>query len=801
MTHETQTTKSCCSGHASAPAPTIHKDPVCGMTVDPATARARVEHNGTTIYFCCQGCANKFSANPAAYQEPAQIEVRLQRASIKASTVSTASAEGYTCPMHPEVHSAIPGDCPDCGMPLEPLMPSADDDGSAEVDNCANRLRWSATLTVPLAILSMTHMLGTGGTAGGIAGLSHLASCWLQFLLATPVVVWAALPFFKRGVSSVRNRSLNMFTLLSLGIGIPYVYSLVSLIVVSLFQSGEADQHMVYFESAGVITTLAWLGQFLEAKARVRSSSAVRDLVKLMPSTATVLGLDGSESTVAVADISVDARVRVRPGECVPVDGIVLEGVSSVDESMLTGEPIPTGKEVGSEVSAGTINGTGSLIVQAKRIGGSTLLSQIVNLVSQAQRSRVPAQQLADKVSAIFVPAVILIALLTLGGWWMAGAGVVAALSAAVAVLVVACPCALGLATPMSIVVAAGRAARAGVLFKEARSLQLLAGVDTVVLDKTGTLTQGKPKLVRTVATGSLPEKELLALAASVEAESEHPLAAAVLAAFEGTKSGGCCSSKSGAGMSACKDFSSKPGAGIRGTVAGRVVVVGTPAYLGELGIDCSKLTSADAGGYETSVFVGVDGQCEGRLDFADELRPDVAAAVKELQQRGMRVVIASGDNIRAVQFVGTALGVKDVHASLLPADKAALVKELQSQGAKVAMAGDGVNDAPALVQADVGIAMASGTDIAVHSADIVLVNSDVHGVVRAHKVSNAMVTNIRQNLVLAFGYNLIAIPVATGVLAHVIGFALDPMVAAAAMSVSSVAVIANALRLRNLSL
>jgi Cu+-exporting ATPase len=813
MTQETHTPKHCCcsSGGTSnepvpanepvpvpilvpapIPVPVKQIDPVCGMTVDPATAKAKVDFQDKTFYFCCQGCATKFSANPTSYlqprqaEEPRQIEERVQRSSIKQS-----SANGYTCPMHAEVHSAIPGDCPSCGMPLEPVLPSAtDDNGASEVKEISRHLSWSAALTFPLVLVSMTHMLGMGQETGTGNGISHLLNCWVQFALASPVVLWSALPFFRRGWSSIVNRNLNMFTLLSLGIGIPYMFSAVSLLAVTFIFPQGAEQHVVYFESAAVIATLAWVGQLLEARARSRSSGAVRELVGLMPATACVIAANGAEEIVLVSDMSLPAKVRVRPGERVPVDGSVIDGVSSVDESMLTGEPLPVLKQSGNQVCAGTINGNGSLVIQAERLGSDTLLSQIVQLVSQAQRTRVPIQQLADKVAAVFVPVVVLIALSTLASWLFAGVGVSQALSAAVTVLVVACPCALGLATPMSIVVAAGRAAKAGVLFKEARSLQLLAEIDTLVVDKTGTLTQGAPRLVNTV-TVNMSKHELLALAASLESQSEHPLAAAVVTA----------NADNGAVTVPCEGFVSTPGGGVAGMVSERMVAVGSAAYLESFGIDCSGVPASTSASPGTSVFVAVDGNCEGRLDFADEIRSNAAASLAALRRNGIRVVMATGDSQQAAQFIATALGITEVHAAMLPADKASLVKTLQSDGAKVAMAGDGINDAPALAQANVGIAMGTGTDIAIESADIVLVKGDVEGIVRAQKVSRAMVRNIAQNLALAFGYNLIAIPVATGMFAHVLGFAVDPMAAAVAMSVSSVLVIANALRLRSLVL
>lgn len=773
--------RSCCEGmtEVDVTIPQAETDPVCGMKVDPTTASATRVWEGKTYHFCHEGCARKFATNPASYLAPGT------QGRAEPALESADEADTYTCPMHPEILADGPGDCPDCGMPLEPTLPGADD-GSEEIGETADRVRWSALFTIPLVLVSLTHMLGMSRMSGVAHGdFSHLASCWLQWVLATPVVLWVARPFFQKGWASVQNRSLNMFTLLSLGIAIPYVYSLVSLVVVTVLARQATPDHMVYFESSAVIATLAWLGQWLETRARVRSASAVRGLIALAPSEATVLMPDGTEALVSVTDIAPHAKVRVRPGEHIAVDGRVTHGTSSVDESMLTGEPIPAAKGPGSHVSAGTINGNGSLVIDAEHVGSETLLSRIVSLVSQGQRSRVPVQRLVDRVASIFVPFVVTVAAGTFGTWLANGGTLLQALSASVAVLVVACPCALGLATPMSIIVAAGRAARAGVLFKEARSLQLLSGIDTLVIDKTGTLTFGKPRMVYATTAGRFGTAELLALANSVEAQSEHPLATAVMAA---------CAER-GLSLPACVEFESTPGLGVQGLVTGHAVAVGSKAYLEILGVDTDEFEPGTNG--VTSVFVAVDGEYGGRLDFADEIRPSSATAVEALRDSGVRVVMASGDSHGAAEWVGAALGIAEVHAGMLPADKADLVRRLRGEGARVAMAGDGINDAPALACADLGIALASGTDIAVHAADIVLINSDVSGIVRARKVSRAMVHNIVQNLVLAFGYNLLAIPAAAGLLYPVIGLVIDPMVAAAAMSVSSLLVIANALRLR----
>jgi Cu+-exporting ATPase len=785
------------------------------MTVEEQSARGEWQHEGVNYYFCCPGCATKFSTNPSAFLNTREFvevtltfgagkrsaqgesevgfidktnDVRKAKADVASPSDSNVS-NTYTCPMHSDVTSSGPGDCPACGMPLEASMPGAGDDGKAEIQESLKRLGLSAVLAVPVAFLNMAEMSAHGMQVSAVAGLSVLQNGWLQLALSTPVVLWAAKPFFERGWSSVRNRSLNMFTLLSLGIGLPYIYSL-SLLIWLTCRSFALVEQPVYFESAVVIASLAWFGQFLEARARVRSSSAVRELVALMPTEATALLSDGSEKNVSIKDIAIDAKLRVKPGERIPVDGVTIDGGSSVDESMFSGEAMPVFKEIGSKVCAGSINGNGTLVVQAKQLGSDTRLAQIVDMVSRAQRSRMPVQQLADRVASVFVPTVLVIAILTPLAWCATGGGLTHGLSAALAVLVVACPCALGLATPMSIVVAAGRAAKAGILFKEARSLQLLASVTTVVLDKTGTLTAGIPRLVNTHLKGGMNADELLALVASVESRSEHPLASAVMAASAKLL------------IPPCQQFTSTPGGGVTGSVASRKVVVGTPAFLRKMGVDGSDdLQEKASADFLTAVFVAVDGKCEARIDFADELRPGAADSVRELVQQGIKVVMATGDSKEIAKKVAAVVGITEYHFRLLPGDKADLVRKLQEDGVKVAMIGDGINDAPALVQADVGISMASGTDIAVHSSDIVLVNSDIRGILKARQISRAMLRNIKQNLVLAFSYNMLAIPVATGLLVPVFGFALDPMLAAGAMSLSSVAVIANALRLRGLKL
>lgn len=783
----------CCSGEKTESKPDQHIDPVCKMTVAAATAKATYELDGVSYFFCCQGCADKFKASPDVYLKAAEaVSVSITPSSRKPAPVKI-STSGYTCPMHPEIITDGPDDCPLCGMALEPMMPSAvDESADEELKDTTKRLALSAAFTVPVVLLPMSHMLGMGtahDTTATSGFNSHLLNCWAQFALATPVVAYAAIPFFARGAKSLSGFNLNMFTLLSLGIGLPYLYSLLSLLAVT-FAAGEAShEHIVYFESATVIATLAWVGQLLEAKARIKSTSAVRELVTLLPTDATVLLPDGSEVKMPIADLSIHARVKVRPGERIAVDGTVVEGRGSVNESLLTGEPMPVLKETGSNVSAGTINVDGSLVIDAERIGTETLLSQIVQLVSQAQRSRVPVQKMADKVSSVFVPSVLAISALTMAGWLAVGASLPVAMSLALAVLVVACPCALGLATPMSIVVASGVAAKAGVLFKEARSLQLLAECDTLVIDKTGTLTDGTPRVSSVVTLSNMLPHEVLAFAAALEHKSEHPLATAVVTANKGKA------------ILDCTDFASSAGLGITGSVTNKKVAVGSSRFLEELSINLAAQSTNGGDSNLTSVFVAVDGLCVGRIDFDDAIRPEAQAAIQELQKRGLKIVMATGDGMGAANHVATALGITQVHASLLPSAKAALVKELQSAGAKVAMAGDGINDAPALAQAGVGIAMGAGADVALQAADIVLIQNDIQGLVKAHKVSRAMLSNITENLWLAFGYNLVAIPLATGLFASTLGFTLDPMAAAVGMSLSSVLVIGNALRLKAIKL
>lgn len=782
----TQAPKPCCSGDGH-PIPGA-LDPICGMTVDKAAAAAFREYNSERYYFCSEHCAVAFEKDPAGSLLDSRSNSQAKRTSetlAMANEPSLVARTGFICPMHPEVQADKPGDCPICGMPLEAVMPT--DDGGNEARAIAKRFMLSASLSVPVALISMGqmfHVLPGGDTAHGATGL---ALEWLQFLLATPLVTYLSAPFFSRGLASLRG-NLNMFSLLSLGIGIPYVASVIFLLTKTFQPSVTHGMQMVYFESSAVIATLAWLGQYLEARARQSSSSAVRELLSLAPTEATLI-VDGKESRVPISEVKKGDKIRVKPGERVAVDGIVREGTSAVDESMLTGEPLPAVKQPDARVFAGTMNTNGALIVEVDQVGGETLLSKIAGLVSEAQRSRVPVQQLVDRLAAVFVPFVAIVAAASFVGWMLAGAGLQWALSAATAVLVVACPCALGLATPMSIVVAAGRAAKAGVLFKEARSLEALVSLDTLIIDKTGTLTKGKPAVVEIYPQPNVAADDVLAMAAAIEALSDHPFARAIVAAY----------AIRGLPIATCVDFGSTPGGGATGKVHGETIVVGSPAFLESQGVAVPPVARTTHGG--TIVHVARDKNYLGGIELADALRETSSFAVSALKKMGLDVVIASGDSEDAVKAIAKATGIERFFARQLPADKAQLIKSLQAEGKKVAMAGDGINDAPALAQADVGIALSAGTDIAVHAADIVLMQNDIAGIVRAIKISRAMMTNIKENLFLAFAYNVIAVPAAAGAFVTLGGGLLDPMTAALAMSLSSVAVILNALRLKGVRL
>jgi P-type Cu+ transporter len=692
----------------------------------------------------------------------------------------------YTCPMHPQVRQHQPGNCPVCGMALEPLEPAATEDGtSPELRDMWRRLWIGALLTAPLLVWAM---------AGDLAGSEARISGWIELALATPVVLWAGAPFFARAWDSLRNRSLNMFTLIALGIGTAYLYSLIATVAPGLFPAALRAAHgsvPLYYEAAAAITVLALLGQVLELRARERTGSSLRALMKLAPQTAHRIGGDGSEQEVPLGHVHPGERLRVRPGDSIPVDGEVLSGASSVDESMITGESMPVAKSAGATVIGGTLNGTGSLVIRAQRVGADTVLAHIVRMVSDAQRSRAPIQRLADVVSAWFVPAVILVALLSFAGWlhWGPVPALSYALVAAVAVLIIACPCALGLATPISIMVGVGRGANAGVLIRNAEALERLEQVDTLVIDKTGTLTEGRPRVIAAEAAEGFDETTLLSLAASVERSSEHPLAAAIVAAALAR----------GLAPEEATAFSSITGRGVSARVGGREVTVGnaqlseSAAAAGAVAQRADRYRAAGA----TVMYVSVDGRLAGILAVADPIKASTAAALQKLRAGHMRIVMLTGDHRSTAEAVAGQLGITDIEAELLPEQKLAVVRRLRSAGRVVAMAGDGVNDAPALAAADVGIAMGTGTDVAMQSAGVTLLKGDLAGIARARALSRATMRNIRENLVLAFAYNALAIPLAAGALYPAFGVLLSPMVAAAAMSLSSVSVIGNALRLR----
>ena len=764
-------------------------DPVCGMGVDPSQAAASAEYAGRPFFFCSLGCRDRFEAEPARYAKIGNGTTHVQGLAPKSETPPSAPKEKveWTCPMHPEIVRDAPGNCPICGMALEPRTATGDEGENPELSSMRRRLWVCAGLSVPLFAIAMRDLLPSLGHAGSWI-------VWLELALATPVVLWGGWPFFVRAVESVRNRSLNMFTLIGLGVAVAYLYSLVAALLPAVFPPSFRDaagQVGVYFEAAAVIVTLVLLGQVLELSARSRTGAAIKALLDLAPKTARRIGPDGSEADVPLEEVQVGDRVRVRPGEKVPVDGVVLEGTTSVDESMITGEPIPVEKKAGDRLIGATVNGTGSVILRAERVGAETMLSQIVRMVADAQRTRAPIQKLADVVAGYFVPAVIAIAVVTfvVWGFWGPAPRMAHALINAVAVLIIACPCALGLATPMAIMVATGKAARSGVLFRNAEAIETMRKVDTLVIDKTGTLTEGKPRLVSVAAAAGSTEEEVLRLAAAVERASEHPLAAAILLGAEERK----------IRPEKAEEFRSVTGKGVTGTVGGRAVALGNRALLDELGIDPGELgTRAESMRTkgETAMFVAVDGAIAGVLAVADPIKPTSAEAIRTLQADGVRVVMITGDSKTTAQAVASRLGIEEVEAEVLPEKKVDAVKKLQASGRSVAMAGDGINDAPALAQAEVGIAMGTGTDIAMESAGVTLLRGDLMGIVRARALSRATMRNIKQNLFFAFVYNSLGIPVAAGVLYPFFGLLLSPMIAAAAMSFSSVSVIGNSLRL-----
>ncbi|MBX5169681.1 heavy metal translocating P-type ATPase [Rhizobium sp. NZLR1b] len=757
------------------------KDPVCGMDVDRSTAKHFLKVEGEKYYFCSAGCQTKFDADPPVYRDG-------KRPPAKPAPKGTL----YTCPMHPEVISDRPGDCPKCGMALEPAgIPPADEGPSPELVDFVRRLWVSAILAVPLLALGMGPMLGLQLREM----IGEPQATYVELLLATPVVLWAALPFFRRAWASLVNRSPNMWTLIGLGVGTAYVYSLVATLAPGIFPMsfrGHGAAVPVYFEAAAVIVALVFVGQVLELKARERTGSAIRALLDLAPKTARRIDADGGESDVPVEQIQTGDRLRVRPGERVPVDGSVLEGQSTVDESMISGEPLPIEKSTGDALTGGTINKNGSLVMSAEKVGADMVLSRIVDMVAKAQRSRAPIQGAVDRVSALFVPAVVAAAILAFIVWAAIGPepSLANGLLAAVAVLIIACPCALGLATPMSIMIATGRGAGEGVLIKDAEALERFSKVDTLIVDKTGTLTEGKPKLTDIVAFGGIEETRLLSLAASLERGSEHPLADAIVSGAE----------ERGVAFVEITGFEAKTGKGVQGLAGDTNIALGNAAMLADLGIDPSALaekTEALRGEGKTVMFVVLDGALAGLVAVADRIKPTTSAAIKALHDSGLKIIMATGDNERTARAVAKSLGIDEVRADLLPEGKSALIDELRAKGAVIAMAGDGVNDAPALAAADVGIAMGTGADVAMESAGITLVRGDLTGIVRARRLAEATMRNIRQNLGFAFGYNALGVPVAAGVLYPIFGLLLSPMIAAAAMSLSSVSVISNALRLR----
>jgi Cu+-exporting ATPase len=781
------------------------RDPVCGMTVRPAKAAAHFEHRGETYFFCALGCAQKFSADPERYLNPSPTATPSSAIATLASirpAAPRAPAPGqqtrYTCPMHPEIVQLGPGSCPKCGMALEPMDIVADETADAEYISMRKRFFFSAILSVPVLVLEMF------GAKQGLH-LSGALRNWIELLLATPVVLWGGWPFFERFWSSLLNRSLNMFTLIGLGTGAAFLDSVAATIFPQLFPGSFREMGgnvPVYFEAAAVITTLVLLGQVLELRARAKTSSAIRALLKLAPQTAHRLGYGNAEQDIALDLVQKGDRLRVRPGERIPVDGALLEGASAVDESMVTGEPMPVEKSVGDQLIGGTLNASGSFIMRAERVGGETTLAQIVKLVSEAQRSRAPMQRLADKVAAIFVPAVVAAAILTFIVWALGGPQprLAHALVNAVAVLIIACPCALGLATPMSIMVAVGKGAGVGVLIRNAEALEKLAAVDTLIVDKTGTLTEGKPTVVSTavVKEGGLTEDGLLQLAASAERPSEHPLARAIVRAAE----------KKGLRLAEAGNFSATFGGGVEADVSGSHVLVGTPEFLKSRNVQQSPQPQSLQAGFGAShpfsvtvVLVAVNNVTEGVIVLADPVKETTPQAVTDLRAEGMRIVMATGDRKLSAETIAKELQLDEVHTQVSPAQKAEIIAELKKEGRIVAMAGDGVNDAPALAAADVGIAMGTGTDVAIESAGITLLKGDLRGILRARKLSRATIRNIKQNLLFAFLYNALGIPIAAGVLYPVFGWLLSPMIASAAMSFSSVSVIANALRLRSLKL
>ena len=781
-------TSACCGGRGDCTGHTHHGhhdasssgvlDPVCGMSVDPATSKYHFEHHDETFHFCSAGCRTKFAADPAKYLDKTKPEPALPAGTI------------YTCPMHPEIRQVGPGSCPICGMALEPEVASLDTGPNPELADMTRRFWIALALSAPVVALEM------GGHLAGRHGLIEPTwSNWIQFVVATPVVLWAGWPFFVRGWQSIVTRNLNMFTLIAMGTGVAYVYSLAGTLAPQIFPAtfrGHDGAVAVYFEAASVITVLVLLGQVLELRAREATSGAIKALLQLAPKTARRVGADGDEHEVEIAALAVGDTLRVRPGEKVPVDGVVLEGRSALDESLVTGESMPVTKEAGAKVIAGTLNQSGSFVMRAEKVGRDTLLSQIVQMVADAQRSRAPIQRLADRVAGWFVPTVIAVAILAFAAWsWFGPEPRMAfGLVAAVSVLIIACPCALGLATPMSIMVGVGRGAQAGVLIKNAEALERMERIDTLVVDKTGTLTEGKPKVVSIVPSTGFSESDLLQLAASVERASEHPLADAIVGAAKERQ----------LEWKPVDEFHSPTGKGATGKVDGKTIVLGNAFYLNSLGVETASL-EAEAERLRqdgaTVINMAIDGNLAGLIAIADPIKPSTPEALRALKADGIKVIMLTGDNRTTAKAVAGRLGLNEVEAEVLPDQKSAVVTKLRNAGWIVAMAGDGVNDAPALAAADVGIAMGTGTDVAMESAGVTLLKGDLIGIVRARKLSQATMRNIRQNLFFAFIYNAAGIPIAAGILYPAFGILLSPIIAAAAMALSSVSVVGNALRLR----
>ena len=780
-------TNACCAAGATAESSTV-LDPVCGMSVDPAATAHHATYQGDEYHFCSARCREKFVADPEKYLSPDATE------HVPAAPAGTI----YTCPMHPEIRQEGPGTCPICGMALEPELPSLEDDDNPELRDFSRRFWWTLPLSIATLLLAMfghriTSVPSETLAALRISFLSAEAQSWIELALSTPVVLWAGWPFFERCIASIRTRNPNMFTLIGIGVAAAYGYSIVATLAPGLFPASFMDHGRigVYFEAAAVIVSLTLLGQLLELRARSKTSAAIKSLLGLAPKTARRVNDDGSEEDIPLEHVHVGNRLRVRPGEKVPVDGIVLEGRSSIDESMLTGEPIPVEKAPDAKVIGATLNGTGSLIIRAEKVGSETVLAQIVQLVAQAQRSRAPMQRMADRVAFWFVLAVLAAAVATFFAWGLFGPNPswTFAVLNAVSVLIIACPCALGLATPMSIMVATGRAAQAGVLFRDAEAIEQLRTIDTLIVDKTGTLTEGRPAFRHVIAAAGFTTDQVLQLAASLEQGSEHPLAAAILAEAKNR----------GLSISGSEAFESVTGMGVRGTVSGQALAFGNRALMEDVGADVTT-TLAQVGQLRSEgasvMFLAADSRLVGVVAVADPIKTSTRPALKELRDAGLHVVMASGDAQATAEAVGRALGIEDVQGEVRPKDKANLVERLRAQGRRVAMAGDGINDAPALAAADVGIAMGSGTDVAMSSAQITLVKGDLRGILRARLVSDAAVRNMKQNLGFAFLYNAIGVPIAAGVLYPAFGLLLSPMIAALAMSLSSVSVVTNALRL-----